>query len=283
MTEAVGKNNRNVGGGSLRQHGSMLLVQGLGRVATLEQIRGIVIAAHDGVAIRVGDIGEVVVGHEVRRGAVTADGKGEVVMGLGFMRWGENSHDVTWNMKRRLDEVKSALRQANVRIQPVYDRTELVDNVIDTVRANLFEGGLLVVVVLFAFLGNLRAATIVALAIPLSMLLLLSSSRFCGMLRFGIAASLLSLGSAIDFGIIVDSSVVMIENCVRHIAAHGAAGKTRLELVRDAAVEVRKPTLFGELIIMVVYLPILTLEGTSGKLFRPMGAPHGDLRARSAR
>ncbi|HEX3314287.1 MAG TPA: CusA/CzcA family heavy metal efflux RND transporter, partial [Gemmataceae bacterium] len=151
----------------------------------------------------------------------------------------------------------------NVRIQPVYDRTELIDHVIDTVRSNLFEGGLFVIVILFAFLGNLRAAAIVALAIPLSMLF-----AFCGMLRFGIAASLLSLG-AIDFGLIVDSSVVMIENCVRHIK-HGAAGKTRLELVRDAAVEVRKPTMFGELIIMVVYLPILTLEGTSGKLFRPM-------------
>ena len=262
VTEAVGKNNRNVGGGSLRQHGSMLLVQGLGRLATLEQIRGIVIAAHDGVAIRVGDVGDVVIGHEVRRGAVTADGKGEVVMGLGFMRMGENSHEVTWNMKRRLEEIKPAL-PANVRIQPVYDRTELVDHVLDTVRANLFEGGLFVIVVLFAFLGNLRAATIVALAIPLSMLF-----AFCGMLRFGVAASLLSLG-AIDFGMIVDSSVVMIENCVRHIA-QGAPGKTRLELVRDAAVEVRKPTLFGELIIMIVYLPILTLEGTSGKLFRPM-------------
>ena len=144
-------------------------------------------------------------------------------MGLGFMRMGENSHEVTMNMKRRLEEIKSAL-PANVRIQPVYDRTELVDHVLDTVRANLFEGGLLVVVVLFAFLGNLRAAAIVALAIPLSMLF-----AFCGMLRFGIAASLLSLG-AIDC-MIVDSSVVMIENCVRHIkegrSREDAAGARR--------------------------------------------------------
>ena len=130
-------------------------------------------------------------------------------------------------------------------------------------RTNLFEGGLLVVCVLFLFLGNLRAAFIVALAIPLSMLF-----AFSGMLRFGIAASLLSLG-AIDFGMVVDSSVVMIENCVRHLA-HNPTGKSRREVIRDAALEVRKPTLFGELIILIVYLPILTLEGIEGKLFRPM-------------
>ena len=151
-----------------------------------------------------------------------------------------------------------------MQVETVYDRTELVDHVIDTVRNNLFEGGLLVVVVLFAFLGNLRAAAIVALAIPLSMLF-----AFSGMLRFGIAASLLSLG-AIDFGLVVDSSVVMIENCVRHLAHGDLTRKTRLEMIRDAAVEVRKPTMFGELIIMIVYLPILTLEGIEGKLFRPM-------------
>jgi cobalt-zinc-cadmium resistance protein CzcA len=139
-----------------------------------------------------------------------------------------------------------------------------VEYVIETVRNNLFEAGLLVVAVLFAFLGNLRAATIVALAIPLSMLF-----AFAGMLRFGIAASLLSLG-AIDFGMIVDSSVVMVENCVRHIAHGDLRQKTKLEMIRDAAVEVRKPTLAGELIIMIVYLPILTLEGIEGKLFRPM-------------
>ncbi|HEY1381801.1 MAG TPA: CusA/CzcA family heavy metal efflux RND transporter, partial [Gemmataceae bacterium] len=151
-----------------------------------------------------------------------------------------------------------------VEVQTVYDRTELVDQVIDTVRKNLFEGGLLVVAVLFLFLGNLRAAFIVALAIPLSLLF-----AFSGMLRFGIAASLLSLG-AIDFGLVVDSSVVMVENCVRHIAHGDLRRKSKLEMVRDAAVEVRKPTLFGELIIMTVYLPILTLEGMEGKLFRPM-------------
>jgi cobalt-zinc-cadmium resistance protein CzcA len=151
-----------------------------------------------------------------------------------------------------------------VEVTVVYDRTELVGVVIDTVRRNLFEGGLLVVAVLFAFLGNLRAAFIVALAIPLSMLF-----AFACMWRFGIAASLLSLG-ALDFGLVVDSSVVMVENCVRHVAHGDPKGRPKREVVRDAAVEVRRPTLFGELIILIVYLPILTLEGVEGKLFRPM-------------
>jgi cobalt-zinc-cadmium resistance protein CzcA len=176
---------------------------------------------------------------------------------------GQNTHEVTWAMKHKLDEIKRAL-PPNLDVVPVYDRTELVDHVIRTVQNNLFEGGLLVIAVLFAFLGNLRAALIVALAIPLSMLL-----AFSGMLRFGISASLLSLG-AIDFGMIVDSSVVMVENCVRHVARSGDRRRPVIELVRDAAVEVRKPTMFGELIIMIVYLPILTLEGVEGKLFRPM-------------
>src|SRR5262245_41996921 len=260
---AVEKNNRNVGGGNIRQNGWMLLVHGLGRTANLEQIGNIVVTAHDGVPVRVQDVADVAIGHEVRRGAVTADGKGEVVLGLGFMTMGENSHEVTWGLKHKLDDIKATLPR-NVQVEAAYDRTELVDHVIATVRNNLFEGGLLVVAVLFAFLGNLRAAAIVALAIPLSMLF-----AFAGMLRFGIAASLLSLG-AIDFGLVVDSSVVMVENCVRHIAHGDLRAKTKLDMVRDAAVEVRKPTLFGELIIMIVYLPILTLEGVEGKLFRPM-------------
>ncbi len=263
VVEAVRKNNKNVGGGSIRQNAGMLLVRGLGRTANVEQIKGIVIAARDGVPIRVADVADVEIGHELRRGAVTADGKGEVVLGLGFMLMGANSHQVTWAMKNKLDEIKQTL-PANVKVEPVYDRTELVEQVIDTVRQNLFEGGLLVVAVLFIFLGNLRAGLIVALAIPLSMLF-----AFAGMLRFGIAASLLSLG-AIDFGLIVDSSVVMVENCVRHIAHGDNRRRCILDVIRDAAVEVRGPTLFGELIIMIVYLPILTLEGIEGKLFRPM-------------
>jgi cobalt-zinc-cadmium resistance protein CzcA len=259
---AVERSNLNVGGGNVRQQGGMLLVQGLGRTTSIDEIKQIVVSSHDGVPVRIAELGEVVIGHEVRRGAVTANGRGEVVLGQGFMRMGENTHTVTWAMKDRLRSIAENL-PVNVQVQPVYDRTELVDFVIDTVRRNLFEGGLLVVAVLFAFLGNLRAAFIVALAIPLSLLF-----AFSGMLRFGIAASLLSLG-AIDFGMVVDSSVVMIENCVRHLARPDQ-GKSRLEIIREAAVEVRRPTLFGELIIMIVYLPILTLEGVEGKLFRPM-------------
>lgn len=261
VATALGKNNRNVGGGTIRQESGLLIVQGQGRVETIDQIKEVVVTAKDGVPVKVKDVAEVQIGHEIRRGAVTFDGKGEAVLGLGFMLMGENSHEVTWGMKKKLDQTKSNL-PPNVEVTPVYDRTELVDFVIDTVRKNLFEGGLFVVAVLFAFLGNVRAALIVALAIPLSMLF-----AFAGMLRFGISASLLSLG-AIDFGMVVDSSVVMIENCVRHVA-HGD-DRDRVEVVRDAAAEVRGPTLFGELIIMIVYLPILTLEGIEGKLFRPM-------------
>ena len=263
VVEAVKDNNRNVGGGSVTVGSQMLLVQGLGRTVNLEQIRKIVVTAKDGVPIHVGDVADVETGHEIRMGAVTAHGRGEAVLGLGFMLMGENSHDVTLALKRKLDEIKTTL-PPGMTIQSVYDRTELVDEVIDTVRKNLFEGGLLVIAILFIFLGNLRAGLIVALAIPLSMLF-----AFAGMLRFGIAASLLSLG-AIDFGLIVDSSVVMVENCVRHLSQSNSAGRSRLQAIRDAAVEVRKPTMFGELIIMIVYLPILALEGAEGKLFRPM-------------
>ena len=267
VTASIRENNQNVGGGVIDRGSGTLLVHGVGRTTTIDEIKHIQVAVKDGVPILLGDVADVRIGSEVRRGAVTADGKGEAVLGLGFMTMGENSHEVTWGLKNRLDEVKATL-PPGVQVQPVYDRTELVNYVIDTVRANLFEGGLLVVSVLFLFLGNLRAAAIVAVAIPLSMLF-----AFSGMLRFGIAASLLSLG-AIDFGMVVDSSVVMIENCVRHLAEQASGGRqppvTRREIIRDAAVEVRRPTLFGELIILIVYLPILTLEGIEGKLFRPM-------------
>lgn len=263
VTEAVKDNNRNVGGGNISVGARMLLVHGQGRTVNVEQIKNIVVTAKDGQPIHVGDVADVQTGHEIRLGAVTAHGRGEAVLGLGFMLMGENGHEVTWALKNKLEEIRSTL-PPGVTIQSVYDRTELVDHVIDTVRKNLFEGGLLVIAVLFIFLGNLRAGLIVALAIPLSMLF-----AFSGMLRFGISASLLSMG-AIDFGLIVDSSVVMVENCVRHVAHSNPAGRSRLEIIRDAAIEVRKPTMFGELIIMIVYLPILALEGVEGKLFQPM-------------
>lgn len=262
VSDAIEANNENVGGGTVTDGSEMLLVHGVGRTVNIQEIEDIVITSKDGVPVRIRDVADVMIGHEIRRGAVTANGRGEAVLGLGFMLMGENSHDVTWAIKEKIAGIQQSL-PAGVKIQTVYDRTELIDHVIHTVQKNLFEGGLLVVAVLFIFLGNLRAGIIVALAIPLSMLF-----AFSGMLKFGIAASLLSLG-AIDFGLVVDSSVVMIENCVRCLA-HKSDGRSRLQIIRDAAVEVRKPTMFGELIIMIVYLPILTLEGIEGKLFRPM-------------
>jgi cobalt-zinc-cadmium resistance protein CzcA len=259
--EALEANNRNVGGGQVVRGGEALLVHGLGLATTVEQIGNIVVATHDGTPVRVRDLGRVQIGHEIRRGAVTADGEGERVLGLGFMLMGESSHVVTRELEERLAEVQAALPD-DVRLEVVYARTDLVDKVIRTVRHNLLAGALLVVAVLFAFLGNLRAGLIVALAIPLSML-------FAGslMLQAGIAASLLSLG-AIDFGLIVDSSVIMVENCARRVSQRKDEGW--MDTIRDAAIEVRKPTMFGEMIIMIVFLPILALSGVEGKLFRPL-------------
>ena len=260
---AVKANNRNVGGGNITRNTEMLLVHGIARTVNIEQIANIVIKAVDGTPIRVGDVANIEIGHEIRRGAVTADGQGEVVYGLGFMLMGENPHLVTNELKAKMEEIKATL-PPGVEVATVYDRTGLVDAVIETVQKNLFEGGLLVVAVLFIFLGSLRAGLIVAFAIPLSMLF-----AFSGMLQVGIAASLLSLG-AIDFGLVVDSSVVMVENCARRMSHGIPRGQTKLDVIRDAAIEVRKPTMFGELIIMIVYIPILTLAGVEGKLFRPM-------------
>ncbi len=259
---ALRDNNLSVGGGNIVQAGELHLVQGMSLTSSVEEIAGIVLAAHDGVPIRVADVSTVRIGHEIRRGAVTSGGGGEVVLGLGFMLMGENSHDVTRRLRERLDEVRGSL-PPGVEVRPVYERTELVDHVIATVKENLAVGAILVVAVLFAFLGSLRAGLIVALAIPLSMLF-----AFSGMLQIGIAASLMSLG-AIDFGLIVDSSVIMVENSVRRLGEEGGS-RPRLDIVRDASLEVRRPTMFGELIITIVYLPILTLEGIEGKLFRPM-------------
>src|SRR5258708_2347869 len=175
----------------------------------------------------------------------------------------ENGHVVTPRLREKLDEVKPNLSQG-VRVRTVYERTGLVDRVIGPVWGNLFEGGLLVIAVLFIFLGHRRACLLVALAIPLSLL-----TAFWGMLSFGIAASLLSLG-ALDFGLVVDSSVVMVENVMRHLAHDGAGRRERIDVVRDAALEVRGPTMFGGLIIMIVYLPLLALLGAEGKLFPAM-------------
>ncbi len=262
LAEALERNNATVGGGTLDRAGESALIQGVALVSQPKDIEEIVIAARDGVPVRVRDVAKVVEGREIRRGAVTAGARGEVVLGLGFMLMGENSHEVTNRLKLRLEEVKKSL-PAGIELTTVYDRTDLVDRVLGTVRTNLLEGALFVVAILFVFLGNLRAGLIVASAIPLSMLV--ASSL---MLRAGIAGSLMSLG-AIDFGLLVDSSVIMVENAERRLASD-PADKPAEDVVRDAAIEVRKPTMFGELIIMIVYLPILALEGIEGKLFRPM-------------
>ncbi|HEY1784893.1 MAG TPA: CusA/CzcA family heavy metal efflux RND transporter [Pirellulales bacterium] len=263
VVTAVRANNRNVGGGNIDENetGEMLLVEGIGRTANVGELENIVIRAEQGVPICVRDVAQVTIGHQIRTGTVTSGGKGEVVLGLGFMLMGQNSYAVTRALKERLEEVKKTL-PGGVEVTTVYDRSELVEQVIATVRSSLSEGALLVVAVVFFFLGNLRAGLIVALAIPLSMLF-----AFSGMVPMGIAGTLLSLG-AIDFGIVVDSCIVVVENIIEHLAADPAGD--RLEIVRRATSEVRQPAIFGQLIIAVVYLPILTLEGVEGKMFRPM-------------
>lgn len=261
---AVPANNLNVGGGNILQAGDTVLVHGVGRTVNTQQIENIVITAQNGVPIRVKDVADVAVGHEIRRGVVTANGKGEIVLGLGFMLMGENSYAVTSRMREKFEELQTQT-PAGFRLEPLYDRTALVERVIATVKNNLCEGAYLVVIILYVMLGNLRAGLIAAAAIPMAMLF-----GFCGMWSVGIAGSLLSLG-AIDFGIVVDSSVVVIENVIRRLSHAGAVtGEKRLQIIRDAAIEVRTPTVFGQLIIMIVYLPILTLEGVEGKMFRPM-------------
>ncbi len=269
LVEALETNNQNVGGGQIVRGGESLLVHGLGLTTNVLQIAGIVITARDGVPVRVGDVAQVKVDHEIRRGAVTSQGQGEIVLGLGFMLMGENSAVVTQALKDKLAEIQKTL-PPDVTVEVLYDRSELVDKVITTVRHNLFAGALLVIAVLFAFLGNLRAGLIVALAIPLSAL-------FAGnlMLQAGISASLLSLG-AVDFGLIVDGSVVMVENALRKVAARQLelgrplTAAERDETLASAPLEVARPVVFGVGIILIVFLPLLALEGVEGKLFRPM-------------
>jgi heavy metal efflux system protein len=262
LADALGRNNLNVGGGTIDVAGEASLVQGVALLTRRQDVEQVVVVAKGGVPVRVRDVARVVDGHEIRRGAVTAGGTGEVVLGLGFLLIGENSHDVTARLAARLAEVRKTL-PAGIRATPVYQRTTLVEQVLATVRTNLLEGAILVVAVLFVFLGSIRAGLIVAAAIPLSMLF-----AFDLMVRAGVAGSLMSLG-AIDFGLIVDSSVISVENSVRRLA-EDRSDRSRVEVVRDAALEVRRPTMFGELIILIVYLPILFLEGIEGKLFRPM-------------
>ena len=260
---ALERNNESTGGGYIVKNGEQRFIRGqalLKNVADIEQV--VVRSPAGGVPVLIRNIGRVRIGPMTRQGAVTRGGRGEVVTGMVMMVRGENSRRVVGAAKAKLDEIRRTL-PPGVEIDVVYDRSELIARTLDTVLHNLAEGGLLVIGVLLLLLGNVRAGLIVSLAIPLSMLF---ASNLMWMT--GISASLMSLG-AIDFGLVVDSSVIMVENCVRRLGG-AAPGESKLAVVRDAAIEVRGPTMFGELIIAVVYLPILFLEGTEGKLFRPM-------------
>ncbi len=262
VVDALRDNLGNVAGGQMVRGGEQTLVRGVGTVSRRDEIAELVVATRETTPIHIHDIGDVVIGHQIRRGAATFNGEGEVVLGLGFMLIGENSREVTEDLAARLEEVRKSLPEG-IEANVVYERTELVDEVLNTVQHNLFFGALLVIAILFTFMGSIRAGLIVASAIPLSLLF-----AFDMMTRLGIAGSLMSLG-AIDFGLVVDNAVIQVENAARRLAVP-QAGRSRLAVIQDAIMEVRKPTLFGELIIIIVYLPILTLQGIEGKLFRPM-------------
>jgi cobalt-zinc-cadmium resistance protein CzcA len=262
VLDAIASNNQNAGGGYITKGAEQLVIRGVGQVQDLDQIRSIVVSSRGGTPVLVSDIADVVIGSTIRQGAVTKDGTGEVVTGIVMMRKGENSRTVVQSVKERFAVAASSL-PPGVRLVPFYDRAELVNRTIKTVEKNLVEGAVLVVVVLFLLLGNIRGALIVAAAIPLSMFFALS-----GMLKAGIAGSLMSLG-AIDFGLVVDGSVVMVENSMRRLG-HRKPDESFLQTVLDSCAEVARPILFGVGIIIIVYLPILTLEGVEGKMFRPM-------------
>ncbi len=258
----IRENNSNFGGGFIEQGVEQYTVRGLGRATGVEDLEQIVLLARAGTPVLLRDVATVSVGAMPRQGAVTRDGNGERVSGMAIMLKGENGKNVIERVKRRLASLRLP---EGVRIVPFYDQSEVIDATIRTVRRNLFEGGMLVIVVLLLFLGNIKAALIVAAVIPLSMLI-----GFIGMRAFGISANLMSLG-AIDFGMIVDGAVVMMENSVRHLRREaGAGGPDPVERVRQAAHEVARPITFGVAIIIAVYLPILFLEGLEGRMFRPM-------------
>lgn len=266
VLEAVTRNNANVGGAYIEHGSEQYLLRGIGLVESAEDIANIVVkTGKEGVPVYVRDLGEVVTGATVRQGAVTADGEGEIVAGIAMMLKGENSRTVVERVTERVTQIRKSLPKG-VELIPFYDRTELVDRTIYTVEKNLLEGALLVVVVLILLLGNWRGALLVATIIPLSMLFAAILMR-----AFGVSGNLMSLG-ALDFGLIVDGAVVMVENAVRrraeaqHDGSHDAPSKT----VLDASTEVGRPVVFAVAIIAIVYLPILSLTGIEGKMFKPM-------------
>ncbi|MBW8715350.1 MAG: CusA/CzcA family heavy metal efflux RND transporter [Variovorax paradoxus] len=272
LVSALERNNANVGAGYIEKRGEQYLIRAPGQVKSVEDIGNVILASSSasaaGVPLRVRDVAEVGIGQELRTGAATDNGR-EVVLGTVFMLIGENSRTVSQEVDKKMQQINRTLPEG-VKAVTVYDRTVLVDKAIATVKKNLFEGAVLVIAVLFLFLGNMRAALITALVIPLSMLF-----TFTGMVNQKVSANLMSLG-ALDFGIIIDGAVVIVENCVRRLAhaqaRHGRAltRSERFHEVFAASQEARRPLLFGQLIIMVVYLPIFALAGVEGKLFHPM-------------
>jgi len=268
IMEALARNNSNVGAGYIEHSGEQYLIRVPGQPSNIEEIELIVIGSYKGVPIYIKDVADVVLGKELRTGAATKDGK-EAVLGTAFMLMGENSRTVSQTVEKKMAEIQHTLPEG-VAAKTVYNRTNLVDATIRTVRNNLIEGALLVIAVLFIFLGNIRAALITAAVIPLSMLFTIT-----GMVANKVSGNLLSLG-ALDFGLIVDGAVIIVENCIRRLGDEASklgralTSQERFEIVFDASKEVRKATMFGELIIMIVYIPILTLTGIEGKMFQPM-------------
>jgi heavy metal efflux system protein len=262
--QAIERNNANVGGGYIERNQEQYVIRGEGLATSREDLANIVVATSpDGTPIYVRNIADVKFAPLVRQGAVTRDGRGEIVSGVVMMLIGENARVVTERVRERLDQIEKSL-PPGVEIDTYYDRDTLVQRTIRTVRNNLIEGGLLVIAVLFLVLGNFRGGLLVAAAIPLSMLF-----AFTGMVLSGTSGNLMSLG-AIDFGIIVDGSVVMVENILRRLGQTRGRGAPRTAVILDAAREVARPVFFSVGIITLVYLPILTLQGLEGKLYRPM-------------
>ena len=268
VLQALARNNANVGAWYIEHSGEQYLIRAPGQVADIEDIRQIIIGNYKGVPIYIKDVAEVLLGKELRTGAATENGK-EVVLGTVFMLMGENSRTVSRRVADKMVEINHTL-PPGVIAKTIYDRTILVEKTIHTVKKNLAEGALLVIAILFLFLGNIRAALITALVIPLSMLF-----TSTGMVSNKVSANLMSLG-ALDFGIIVDGAVIIVENCIRRLSEEQhrlgrlLSRAERFEVVFEASKEVRKATMFGELIIMIVYLPILSLTGVEGKMFYPM-------------
>lgn len=259
---ALAESNQNFGGSFIEHGAEAYTVRGLGLFDSLEDIEEVVVKSDEGASVLIRDLASVEIRPAVRQGAVTKDGAGEVVSGMVIMTKGENSREVIARVKQRVEAIQSTLPEG-VRIRPFYDQTELVGRTTRTVATNLIEGGLLVTIVLFLFLHNVRAALIVALVIPLSMLI-----AFIGMRVFGVSANLMSLG-AIDFGLIVDGSVVMMENFVRRLRDNQDGGDPR-EVVHSSALEVARPIVFSITIIVSVYVPIMALEGMASRMFQPM-------------